>query len=191
MTILMPGEWTERPTVFVLTGIPGSGKSTWAQLQVRGHSSDYQILSTDYFLEFIAKENGENYTWAFENHFGEAKARMDKQAETAFKEKKNVICDQTHMGVKSRRRAMARASKDYHKISVVFQTTPYNIAKRVTTRAAATGKMIPNSVIRRFEFSYEEPTLDEGFEKVFFNTGTEYEDAIEKMLQGEKKHAGV
>lgn len=181
---LYPRECEETtPTLFVMVGLPGSGKSTWAHQQALGHSSKYSIISTDYFLEMDAKKYGQDYTWAFETRFKKCNQKAMEQARMAIKEKKHIIWDQTHMTLKSRRRALSMVTKDYNKIVVVFELELRELFARIEKRGKTTGKIIPPHVIDNMQDYYKFPTLEEGFDKIYVNAGNEYIDKM-KMMTG-------
>lgn len=186
--LLLPGNWNgwkekDHPTLFVLVGLPGSGKSTWAKAESQtGKTYHYDILSTDYFLELFAAQVEKTYKWAFENRFADAKKRMYEQAQYAFKYKKNVIWDQTNMTIKSRRRCTSMAPKHYYKVAVVFEVSDLELGTRLTLREVKDGKHIPQQVIHKMKRYYQEPTLDEDFDKVFFNLGAKYEELMEDYI---------
>lgn len=202
MVTIYPGEWKTRwneyfsgncnedPILFVLTGLPGSGKSTWAQLEANTAPTEYTIVSTDYFLEQSARDSGKDYEWAFVHCFKDAKRRAMAQVRNATKERKNIIWDQTNMTAKSRRRALANVGRGYHKIVIGFEVADMELRKRLAARRTITGKFIPPEVIKNFQNVFEPPSLDEGFEKMFCNSGPEYDTTIQKML-GERTHADV
>lgn len=171
------------PTLFTLVGLPGSGKSVWAQQQAYMHSTEYAIISTDYFLERIAKEYRTSYKWAFENKFKEAKQKAMLQAQQAVKDKNHIIWDQTHMTIKSRRRGLSMVTKDYQKIAVIFECDERELLERIDHRKKETGKDIPLQVLMHMARMYVYPTVDEGFDEVYLNTGDEYEETMKRIIR--------
>jgi len=177
---ILPKVWKETPTLFMLVGLPASGKSTWAEIQ-EGMMNDIGILSSDIWLESYAKEAGKDYQWAFENKFKEANASMREDLKYFTHNNINIIWDQTNMSVKARRKKLSQIPKHYHKVAIVFEVDREELNERLSTRAEQTGKHIPQYVIDNITEQYIQPTLDEGFEKVFINSGKTYNKLINTM----------
>jgi predicted kinase len=53
------------PTLYVLVGVPGSGKSTWIAQQ--DWARDCAVVSTDNFVEDYAKQVGSSYSEVFDD----------------------------------------------------------------------------------------------------------------------------
>lgn len=149
-------------TLYVLVGVPGSGKSTWIAHQ----SFDWDnsvIVSTDNFVEQYARSVGKTYNEVFQEYMPTAVEKMAAQARTAFDKNKIVIWDQTSTTVKTRARKLRMAPKHYKKIAVVFETPPPAIHEKFLDRP---GKSIPTEVMRNMINHFEYPTLEEGFDQV-------------------------
>jgi hypothetical protein len=68
---------TIMPTVYVLVGVPGSGKSTWIKNQ--DWAQDCVVVSTDDFVEDYAKEVGSTYSEVFDDYMPTAVKLMADQ----------------------------------------------------------------------------------------------------------------
>lgn len=147
----------------ILVGLPGSGKSTWANKQ-----KDFEIVSRDAFVDAYANENGITYTEAFELINQPLVNELFYARLTELvKAKKNIIIDRTNLSVKSRKDIFKRwFPKDYEFHATVFVIPENELNRRLTAREASTGKHIPPDVIKKMAAKYESPTKQEGFNKI-------------------------
>lgn len=155
----------ERPTIYVLIGLPGSGKSTWTRKQLND-GKDYVVVSSDDIIEELGAKDGLNYSEAFKLYSGQATGMMKQRARDALSSGKNVIWDQTNMSKKKRRGILQQVPNNYIKIAVDFDVDDKELFRRLEDRANKTGKRIPRDVVMSMAQSYEPPTRDEGFDKV-------------------------
>jgi predicted kinase len=153
--------------IYMLVGVPASGKSTWTEKEFQG---DCHVVSTDKIIDEIAFETGRTYDQVFSQYMKVAEKMMweefDKYIEGGYSP---IVVDRTNMSVKSRRKFFERL-KNFHRNhryeieAVVFKTpeeTEWN--RRLNSRV---GKTIPQHVLESMARSYEQPRLTEGFTKV-------------------------
>ena len=151
------------PTLTVLVGLPGSGKSTSIPEDFDGF-----IYSTDNYIEQCAKMNDWTYNEAFREFIEPATKTMNEQLEIAIRQKADVLWDQTNMSAKKRRGILSRFPKTYRKVCVC-RVPPMDsqdcneLQQRLLSRE---GKTIPLHIVEAMADSYVEPTLDEGFDEV-------------------------
>lgn len=151
-----------RPFVILLVGVPLSGKSTW----IRNNHPTTRIVSRD---ELVMELYGsDDYNTAFKEV---NQKDVDRLLDLRFKEvntnKENVIVDMTNMVVNRRVKTLRYFSDDYYKEVIVFPVLDSDEYKRRNNeRNVNENKWIPPFVISSMLNSYEEPTLDEGFDKI-------------------------
>ena len=136
------------PKVYVLVGVPGSGKSTWID------SQDWALtcarVSTDKWVEIYAKEVGRTYSEVFVDFMPTAVDLMVKEIVMAREAGRNIIWDQTSTTVASRAKKFAMLP-DYEHIAIVFQTpSRIELKRRLASRP---GKEIPDVVIKEGGFN--------------------------------------
>jgi predicted kinase len=150
------------PKLYMLIGVPGSGKSTWVNQQ--DWTQDCAIVSTDRYVEEHAQQQGQTYSEVFEAYMPIAVRLMTNQVLIAQANHRDIIWDQTSTTLASRTRKFNMLPK-YYAIAVVFATPkPEELARRLTSRP---GKTVPPEVIERMISDWEEPTLDEGFKEIW------------------------
>jgi len=151
------------PTVYVLVGIPGSGKSTWISQQ--DWAKDCVIASTDNFIEQYARQQGKTYDDVFEEYMPTAVQLMNAAVNTARDQQKDIIWDQTNINIKSRKRKF-QMLKGYTHVAVVFPIPEAAVLER--RLAGRVGKTIPKSVIESMISNFTVPTESEGYDKIIF-----------------------
>jgi predicted kinase len=148
--------------LYVLVGVPGSGKSTWT-----GHQSfDWEktvIVSTDRFVTRHALEVGKSYREVFDDYMPTAVRLMAEQARDAFESNKIVVWDQTSTTVLSRAKKLRMCPDHYTKIAVVLETPKAELHPKFLDRP---DKEIPWEVVQGMIDNFEMPTKDEGFDKI-------------------------
>jgi predicted kinase len=149
--------------LYVLVGVPGSGKSTWVDEQ------DWALtcarISTDKWVEIYAKEVGRTYSEVFKDFMPTAVDLMAKEVVAACEMKRDIIWDQTSTTIASRTRKF-NMLPDYYKIAVVFKTPKKDeLANRLASRP---GKEIPWEVVQGMINGFDMPTKDEGFDEIWF-----------------------
>ena len=146
------------PKLYMLIGVPGSGKSTW--YNSTPEVDDCVYVSTDYFVERYAKEQGKTYSEVFDEYMPTAIKLMSDVVIEARRLKLDIVWDQTSTTVKTRARKL-RMLPEYEAIAVVFSTPDEDeLNRRLTSRP---GKNIPQHVMRTMIDKFVMPTYNEGF----------------------------
>ena len=150
------------PKVYVLVGVPGSGKSTWIKNQ--DWALGLTIVSTDAFVEDYARAQGKTYSEVFKNYMPTAVNLMAEQVVFAREHEHTIIWDQTSTTVASRKKKF-RMLPNYKHIAVVFKTPdPDELSRRLASRP---GKIIPEEIVQDMINKFEMPTLEEGFKEIW------------------------
>lgn len=149
------------PTVYMMVGVPGSGKSTWLSQQ---DLSNAVVLSTDNYIEHFANLNNTTYTEIFKKVIGEATRLMQEDLRKAIAEQKDIYWDQTNLTAKTRAGKLAQIPSTWHKVAVYFPTPPDAELKR--RLASRPGKTIPANVVLGMKSQLEMPSESEGFDQV-------------------------
>jgi predicted kinase len=146
------------PTLYMLIGVPGSGKTTW----IKGHRGNAVVLSTDDKVEAEAERLGKTYSDVFQSIIKQATREMNDDLNDAIREKRDIIWDQTNITRKSRKGKLDKIPGDYRKVAVFFPVPP-DLRERLASRP---GKVIPEPVIISMINQIEPPSKDEGFDEI-------------------------
>jgi len=150
------------PTAYILVGVPGTGKSTWAQNQIWRRQCAY--VSTDKFVEQYARRTKKTYSEVFENYMPRAVDRMVEQIKQAREIGKDIIWDQTSTTVSSRAKKF-RMLPGYKMVAVVF--TPPEQTEWTRRLSQRPGKIIPPDVLEKMVQDFEMPDEQEGFDEIW------------------------
>lgn len=148
----------------MLCGIPTCGKSTYIEkLKKLDYWKDAVVLSTDNYIEKIAKEHNTTYNEIFEDCISEATRQLEITFIEAKDKGRNIIWDQTNLSVKVRRKKLSKVPSFYARGAVYFEISLEEALKRSKHRE---GKFIPESILKRMYHQFEVPTINEGFDYV-------------------------
>lgn len=145
-------------TLYMLVGVPGSGKSTW----IKNNDHNSVVLSTDNYVERAAEKYGKTYSEVFQDTIGYATEQMEKDLLQAVRNERDIIWDQTNLTAKARKGKLSRIPKSYKKVAVYF-SVPQDLRDRLASRP---GKTIPEPVIISMINQLQPPTKEEGFDEI-------------------------
>jgi predicted kinase len=150
-----------RNRAILLCGVPTSGKSSW----VAQNEDGYTIISSDNIIENYALNTGSSYNEVFDDYIETAISLMIDQLYYAVGHNQDVICDQTHLTPKVRKRKLKMIPDHYEKIAVYFEISKEEMIRRNHNEDRT--KTIPDSVLESMHNSYVRPTIEEGFLAVY------------------------
>ena len=151
------------PKLYMMVGVPGSGKSTWVKNQ-EFWMKDCAYISTDMWVEMEAERRGVTYSEIFQEYMPKAVELMVNQVELARDKGMDIIWDQTSTTIATRAKKF-RMLPEYYAIAVVFRIPePEELQRRLASRP---GKVIPSEVLDDMIAKWQEPTLEEGFNEIW------------------------
>jgi predicted kinase len=151
------------PKLYVLVGVPGSGKSTWINDQ--DWIENCAVISTDRHVEAYAQKQGRTYSDVFEEYMPTAVDLMAKDVLAARSLEQDIVWDQTSTSRASRHKKFVMLPH-YYKIAVVFKTPDAEeLQRRLASRP---GKIIPDHVVQNMINQFEQPSEMEGFDEIWF-----------------------
>jgi predicted kinase len=149
-------------TLYVMVGLPGTGKSTLVNSLIR---DGVFVYSTDALIEEWSAAMGYTYNFGFDKYIQKATRQMDAELLIAIDENRDIIWDQTSTTLGSRRKKFAMLP-NYHAVAVVFATPePPELERRLASRP---GKNIPWNVMQGMISGFKMPTEDEGFDEIWY-----------------------
>ena len=143
-------------TLYVMCGIPGSGKSTW----IKNHTNNEILVSRDAIRFDMVKED-ESYFSKEDEVWREFIHQINHYLEMGF----NVFADATHINTGARRKLL-KEIKGNPTLEAIHINTPFSLClKRNALREGR--ECVPESAIRRMYSQFEEPSFEEGFETIY------------------------
>jgi len=133
-----------KPTAYVLVGLPGSGKSTWAA----AHPERLPIASTDEFIEAYAAEHKVSYAEAFRQYNGQAKLLLKERLSALIAQKTSFIWDQPNITARKRRAVYNKLHVSHRVIFVCFCVPIEICIARVEERERQAGEFINPKLIK-------------------------------------------
>lgn len=146
-------------TLYVMCGIPGSGKSTWVKNNLT--ENDKHISRDE--IRFSMVNRREEYFSKEDKVF----EQFCLDIAAALKKGYNVFADATHINRGSRRKLLQQVAMYADSIKAIEVCTPISIAlERNEGRKDEGLRYVPPSAIKRMYSQYEEPDYDEGFDEI-------------------------
>ena len=154
-----------RKRLWIMSGIPGSGKSTWVRNKV-AKSNDTAVWVSRDLIRFNLLEENDDY-FAKENLVYDCFIENIKiwlQDDEVI----DVFADATHLSVKGRAELISKiAPFENLEINCIYFDIPLEVALERNEQREGLAK-VPRGVIRRMYFSQVAPAYEEGFEKIFY-----------------------
>lgn len=155
-----------KPTLYVLVGLPGSGKTTLRKNLA--YKPDTVVLSTDDYITARAIESNKTYNEIFLSEIKNAEDHIKIQAIQAIKSQSDVIWDQTNLSTAKRKKILNMFPDFYYKVCLVISlpSTPEEweeLNRRLKSRSDHT---IPDHIMKNMISNYTMPCKSEGFDLI-------------------------
>ncbi len=145
--------------LFLMCGCPGAGKSTFLKKYV--HKDTSVIVSRDKIRFAIVKPDEDYFS-----HEDEVLDQFWKEINAALAEGKDVFVDQTSLTPRARKWLLQHVEGYEHANLIWVDEELETCLERNETRAG-TRAYVPKSTVRRMFNQFIEPSLDEGFYRIF------------------------
>ena len=143
------------PTLIVMCGLPGSGKSTYTKLYINEHPGTIALSSDSIREELYGDES-------IQGDPAEVFGLMHKRAKEYLSEGKTVMYDATNMSRKDRRGILSCCSRQVRKECHIIWAPIEECIARDAKRTRHVGKSVIDYMVKRFQAPYE----DEGFDEI-------------------------
>lgn len=147
------------PTVHLMIGLPGSGKSTWIERFVQTSPQPQVVASTDAIFTQWGAADGLDYRASFHTFAFDAVQRaFSRRINDAIDARSNIVWDQTNLTRAARARKLARFPADYRRVGVWLDTPTHVVRQRLANvDRIASGKRIPDAVLEQMLAQFEPP----------------------------------
>lgn len=146
-----------KPTLYILCGVPGSGKSTWAYKFINDQYEDIRYVSRD-SIRFHMLKDGEGYF----SHEKEVFKKFVGTITATLVDGFDVIADATHLNRASRAKllhAITMNSVDFDTICVCLMV-PKSVCLRQNAQRSGRER-VPDEDLVEMYHRFEKPTLYE------------------------------
>lgn len=148
---------SDRPTMFMMQGLPGSGKSTLAQKIVDGAPREIHIHSSDAIRkEMFGDESVQDKPQAV---FTELHRRIKNDLRNGI----DVVYDATNINGKFRRAFLAELKNIPCTKTNVCVVAPYDVCLENNSKRE---RKVPEYVIRKKYMTWQPPDYGEGFDEI-------------------------
>ena len=150
--------------LWIVCGIPGSGKSTWIAQNRDFFEGTANVVSRDK-IRFALLDDGDDY-FGREN---DVWTNFVKESKASLKLYENTILDATHITIGSRKKIFTALKNDLKDIEInalVFDVGLETALQRNENREGRA--YVPVSAIRRMESQMVPPSANEGFTNIIY-----------------------
>lgn len=146
--------------LYLMCGIPGSGKSTVAENYAK--SADNVIWVSRDQIRFSLLQEGEDY-FSHENEVLDLfYSSIQKYLDNGY----DVIADATHLNSKSRYNTLSQLNLKDIELNIVYVNVPLQVA--LERNAKRTGRaLVPQDTIKRMYRQKEAPSYAEGWKHIY------------------------
>lgn len=146
--------------LYLMCGIPGSGKSTFimnhieedSQVWISRDAIRYELVKPD--EPYFSKE-----TLVFNTFVDMICKALDDDYE--------VFADATHLNPASRRKLLNRIPKHlYDELAIIWVKVDPSVAVAQNEKRKGTRAYVPPKEIKKMHYSFSVPTFDEGFDEI-------------------------
>lgn len=155
------------PICYMLVGLPGCGKTTAAEKLLK-ENPELTTVSTDQYIEEIAKKKNKTYAQVYREVGDDATKWMNRQIAHLIKDKKSFIWDQTNVyqSARIKKNKFLKQNK-YEVIAIVVELSDEELNRRIAKRAEEGGKKIGYKIMQEMIKNYTRPAYYEGFKEIF------------------------
>lgn len=146
--------------LYIMCGVPGSGKSTWA----REHLTDNDVYVSRDDIRFSFLKEGDDYFSKEDMVWDTFVKSINEALEMGY----NVFADATHINAGSRRKLLnALKFTEGIDVRIIHVDTPIAETLARNELRKDTNRYVPTSVIKRMAHQFEEPVFSEGFSTIY------------------------
>lgn len=158
-------------TLYMMVGVPGSGKSSWAAAHLESLQATW--VSRD-AIRFTMLKGNDAYFSKEKEVFAEYVRRIN----TLLKDGYDVIADATHLTAASRNKLISKIHVPNVSLYAVWINTPLETCIERNESRKGTPTYVPIETIQNMYKYFEKPTTEEGFNAVYIKKDGEFPEMI-------------
>lgn len=147
-------------TLFVMCGLPGSGKSTFLKNIAKTYPN-VEVISRDEIRFSITKEDERYFA-----HEDDVRKTLYEKINSALSKGKDVFVDQTSLNPASRRLLLSNIH-GYTACKAIVMDIGVKTCLERNEKRAGTRAYVPRHVIHNMAKSFRKPSMKEGFSNIF------------------------
>lgn len=155
-----------RPTLYILCGPAGCGKSTWAHKYMEAHP-EVRYVSRDEIRFNLVKQD--------EHYFSHEKQVFSKFSGTIAQtliDGFDVIADATHLNMTSRKKLTNAIDRHFTKYDIIYVVFNVPLTTCITRNAKRSGRTnVPNEVIENMYEQFRAPIAEDMRYKDYIRVG--------------------
>jgi tRNA uridine 5-carbamoylmethylation protein Kti12 len=156
---------TPVPCVYILIGLPGTGKTTFRNALVSSQlDRKITVLSFDDIIIRAAAVAGTTFEEIHRREMRRAKKQVEELEAAAYAANHSVVWDALNLTKNTRIARLSAVPAHYNKFGLIFPVPSWQVHRE---RCSKLPGNIHGGVISRLRGTYEEPSLAEGFTSIF------------------------
>jgi predicted kinase len=149
------------PSVYVLMGLPGSGKTTWRRRFLAERGDAAVAVARDDVVEEMALARGITYGEAWRTFSKAIDKEFRRRLTEAFTLGRDVVVDNTNLTARARRRILSRVPPGWERVGVIFDAPDELLVQRLLARADAGEKRVAPWLVSRMRQDWVPPVPGE------------------------------
>ena len=143
--------------LFLMVGVPGSGKSTW----LKNHCKENDVIVSRDAIRFSMVAEGEEYFSKEKEVFKEYCRQISENLAAGH----NVFADATHLNAASRKKVLDNVT-GYDMVGAIVMNTSLTEALRRNDNRMGR-EFVPRSIIKRMAVQFDFPDITENFDIIY------------------------
>lgn len=183
-------EKREDCTMVMMVGLPGAGKTTWANKYCEENPGlKINILGTNNLIDkmkVMGLPRKKNYHGRWDQLIAMCTRCLNTLLEMASKRRRNFIIDQTNVYQSAQRRKM-RNFVGFKRRALVLVPTDEEFKKRIEKRTSEEGKDVPDSAVLEMKAAFKLPEAGDSVDEVEYIEADK--EAAQKLVETYAKEA--
>lgn len=170
-------EKSKQKQLIIMCGAPGSGKSTWIEKHFMLFPGYTKVVSRDQIRFSIIKDDEDYFL-----HEKEVYNKFIEEIKDGLENCDTTIADATHLNGYSRTKLFRNLGTSLKNIKIIAVVIRPSLDTCITQNEMREGRsVVPRSQLRRMYYSFDMPSLDEGFDEIWKYTRDKLEIEVKEI----------